>query len=317
MFFFRVIWFFIVCAFTAVSIYCFLYYLGDFNAQVTRTVVDDGEYNTFKFYFPSIGLCSRNRVNWKKIDEVVAKHFPRKDEEAIETFKNFIGSFEGLRFGKFERLARIQNLTLKSLEGINVSHILEDLSMNCDDVFHSNLCMWKGIQYNCCDLFYEEKTEVGVCLVFNSIYNEKSKELLRTDKFYPYANSRSGEGTGIQVMISIDPLKERPGSNEPEGIWMVLKEPYEWYEQTFFIRSGTETSAIVTPKLTTSDESIAVVPIHKRNCLFDGEDNYEFYKTNEKETYLRKNCITQCHQWYLVKTCNCTISLYFSQQSKY
>uniref|UniRef100_T1GS98 Uncharacterized protein n=1 Tax=Megaselia scalaris TaxID=36166 RepID=T1GS98_MEGSC len=284
----RVIWFFIVCCFTSGSLYCLLYYLEDFNSQVTKTVLS--------FDCP----LQHNRINWEKIDDVIDEHISFRNSEVRDTFKEFIGAFEGLRFGKFEDLSRIENLNLKSLRGIDVSDILEDLSMNCHDVFENNLCYWKGIQYDCCDLFFEEKTEAGVCLVFNSIFSDESRKKQKSDHFYPFANARSGENSGIQVVISIDSSKERPENHDPDGIWMMIKHPFEWSEQSFFIRAGTETSAVISPKLTTSDESIAVVPIEKRNCFFDGEDNLEFYITSENDPYLRKNCITQCHQWYLM-----------------
>lgn len=314
---FRIIWVFLVCGFTSGSLYCFIYYLQDYNAQVTRTVVDDSEYNVFKFSFPSIAFCSRNRINWKKINEVQEKHLPLADDETLQIFQDFIGSFDGLRFGRFGDLSNIKTLNLNVLKQIDVSEVLEDLSMTCEDVFSNNICNWKGKQYDCCEMFFEEKTEAGMCLVFNSIFSNESRDLMRANRYYPYANAQSGEGTGVQVIITIDPKKERPNNKYVDGIWMMIKDPLEWSDQTFFIRAETETSVVITPKVTESDKDINVVPINQRKCVFTGEEDIKFYNLEKGETYRRKNCITQCHQWYLTMYCNCTISIFFSQQSNY
>lgn len=290
--------------------------MEDYNAQVTRTVVEDNEYNVFKFSFPSIVFCSRNRINWAKIDDVQEKYLPSADENTKIIFRNFIGSFDGLRFGLFGDLSNIEKLNLDPIKHIDVSNVLEDLSMTCEDVFSNNQCFWKGIKYDCCELFFEEKTEAGTCLVFNSVFSAKSRALLKEDSYYPFANARSGEGTGIQVTITIDPEKERPDNKYNDGIWMMIKDPFEWSAQTFFIRAETETSVIITPKVTISDEGIKVVPTNQRNCIFAGEEKVEFYSLESGENYLRSNCITQCHQWYLTMHCNCTISVFFSQQSE-
>lgn len=306
-----------MCGFTSGSLYCFIYYLLDFNSQVTRTVVEDSEYDVFQFSFPSIAFCSRNRINWKKIDEVQQKYLPLADNKTKSIFQDFIGSFDGLRFGYFEDLSFIESLNLSAINEIDVSNVLEDLSMTCEDVFSNNMCQWKGIKYNCCEIFYEEKTEAGVCLVFNSLFSDQGKVLMQQDSFYPHANAQSGEGTGIQVTVTIDPQKQRPGNKFTDGVWMMTKDPFEWSTKPFFIRAETETSVIITPKVTNSDESIKSVPTNKRKCLFTGEVNLEFYSLGKEETYRRQNCITQCHQWYLIMHCNCTISIFFYQQSKY
>lgn len=299
------------------SLYCFIYYLLDYNAQVTRTVVEDSEYDVFQFSFPSIAFCSRNRINWKKIDEVQQKYIPSADQKTKNIFEKFIGSFDDLRFGRFDDLVTIQQLDLSAIKTIHVSNVLSDLSMTCEDIFPDNMCKWKGIKYNCCELFFEEKTEAGLCLVFNSVFSDKARLLMQDDTYYPYANSESGEGTGIQVTITIDTEKTRPGNKHTDGIWMMTKDSLEWSDQTFFIRAETETSVIITPKVTASDESIRSVPTKNRKCFFTGENVMEFYSLRKGETYRRKNCITQCHQWYLTMNCNCTISIFFSQQSKY
>lgn len=315
---FRIIWFLIVCGFTSGSLYCFIFYLQDFNQQVTRTVVEDSEYNVFHFSFPSIAICTRNRINWQKIDKVQEKYLPLANDTTKTTFQDFIGSFDDLRFGRFGDLTNIESLNLKAINKIDVSDVLEDLSITCEEAFSNNMCQWKGKKVDCCELFFEEKTEAGTCLVFNSVFSEKSKALMQKDSYYPYANAESGEDTGIQVTITIDPKKER-SSNRPEdedGIWMMTKGPFDWSDKTVFIRAETQTSVIIAPKITLSDKSIRTVPIAKRNCFFTGEENMGFYSLRNGETYSRRNCITQCHQWYLIIYCNCTISMFFSQQSK-
>lgn len=261
--------------------------------------MEDSEYNVFHFSFPSIAICSRNRINWQKIDKVQEKYLPLANNTTKTTFQDFIGSFDDLRFGRFDDLRNIESLNLNEIKEIDVSDVLEDLSITCAEVFSNNMCHWKGKKVDCCELFFEERTEAGVCLVFNSVFSEKSMALMREDSFYPYANAESGEGTGIQVIITMDPEKERFRNKYEDGIWMMTKGPFDWSDNTFFIRAETETSVIISPKITGSDESIKSVPIGKRKCFFTGEENMEFYSLKDGETYSRRNCITQCHQWYI------------------
>lgn len=297
--------------------YCFIYYLSDFNAQVTRTVVEDSEYNVFEFSFPSIALCSRNRLNWKKIDDLTSRYIPNSSNETKDTFKSFFGLFDGIRFGLFDNLQNLKNLNLKLIGDVHVSSVLNDLSISCEELFVKHTCSWRATKYDCCDMFFEEKTEAGVCLVFNSIFSNKSAKLLENDKHYPYANAKSGEGSGVRVVVKIDSEKKRKNNTDPDGVWMMIKNPLEWSNNIIFIRAETDTSVIITPEVISSEDSIRDVPPDQRKCIFTGEEKIEFYKLKEREEYKRRNCVTQCHQWYLNRYCNCTISLFFSQKSMY
>ncbi|KAL5280817.1 hypothetical protein ACFFRR_004682 [Megaselia abdita] len=311
----KVIWFIIVGVFTSGSIYCFVYYSNEFNSQLTKTVVDDSEYNVFEFHFPSIAICSRNRLNWRNIDEVQKKYIPEAGNETKYTFKKFFGLFDGIRFGRFNNLKDIETLNLSLIEQIHVSKVLDDLSMTCEELLVKKSCFWKSIRYDCCDLFFKEKTEAGVCLVFNSLFSEESLKLSKKDKYYPYSNAKSGEGSGVQVVIQIDSEKKRKSNTDADGVWIMIKNSLEWSHHTIFIRTNTDTSVIITPQVIHSDESIRAVPPSKRKCIFSGEKNFEFYKLENGEEYKRRNCITQCHQWYLHRYCNCTISIFFSQKT--
>lgn len=295
--------------------YCFIYYLDDFNAQITKTVVDDSEYNVFEFSFPSIALCSRNRLNWRKVDEIQKKYIPEAGNETKKTFKKFFGIFDGIRFGRFNNLKELKTLNLSLIDKIHVSRVLDDFSIACEELFVKSSCFWKQTRYDCCDLFFKEKTEAGVCLVFNSIFSDDSLKLLKNDKYYPYANAKSGEGSGVQVIIQIDPEKKRDTNVDPDGVWMMIKSPLEWSHHDIFIRAETDTSVIITPQVIQSDDSIRVVPRFQRKCVFTEEEHTSFYKLEKGEEYKRRNCITQCHQWYLNRYCNCTISIFFSQKS--
>lgn len=297
--------------------YCFIYYMNDFNAQVTRTVIDDSEHNVFEFSFPSICLCSKNRLNWEKADELEKKYIPDSGNETKYTFKRFFGLFDGITFGRFSNLKDIQALNLNLIDKVHVSSVLEDFAITCEDLFVKNTCFWKAIKYDCCDMFFEEKTEAGVCLVFNSIFSENSLKLLKKDKYYPHANAKSGEGSGVRVLIQMDPNKKRDENTDPDGVWMMIKSPLEWSHQTIFIRAETDTSVIINPEVINSDDSIQAISPFQRKCTFTGEANVEFYKLRNGEEYKRRNCITQCHQWYLNRYCNCTISIFFSQKSIY
>lgn len=261
-------------------------------------------------------MCSRNRLNWKKIDEVQNKYLPNAKNDTVEIFRKFFAAFDGIRFGSFENLKPILSLNLNPINKIQVNSVLKDLSMTCDEVFLKNKCFWKGVQKDCCEIFFEENTEAGICLVFNSVFSEGSQTFLRNDHYYPFANDKSGEGSGLQAVIKIDPDTKRKNNTDPDGVWMMIKNPLEWTHHTILIRAKTDTSVIITPEIINSDESIRVVPPHQRKCVFTGEENLEFYKLDKGEKYRRSNCITQCHQWYLNRFCNCTISLYFSHKSK-
>lgn len=292
--------------------------MNDFNEQVTKTVVEDSEYNVFEFSFPSIGICSRNRLNWRKVDEIQRKYIPEAGNETKKTFKKFFGLFDGIQFGTFNNLKELETLNLSLIDQVHISRVLDDFSIACEELFVRNTCFWKQVKYDCCDLFFKEKTESGVCLVFNSVFSEDSQKLLKNDNYYPYSNAKSGEGSGVKVVIQIDPEKKRDTNLDPNGVWIMIKSPLEWSHNKVFIRAETDTSVIISPQVIHSDESIRAVPPTQRKCVFSEEENasFNFNKLEKGEEYKRRNCITQCHQWYLTKYCNCTISIFFSQKSK-
>ncbi|XP_037941616.1 pickpocket protein 19-like [Teleopsis dalmanni] len=317
----KAIWFLILVA-TSIGAILTYFELADlYYTQRIQTTIMNSVHPIFYISFPSIAICARNRINYERLSAARSLFLPSNvSKESIDVFNTFFEHFEDLRFNKISHLARLFNNAttekqLSLIKDVNVLEVVNFLSFTCEELF-SDKCYWRRKSYNCCDLFTMERTEVGFCQVFNSVIDKGKKERKKNDKYYPYHNAESGESSGLEVDIILDEAKMRPGFNATNGVYIMIKQPEQWHNDARFINFNTYTKIAITAQLTETEQRARVVPVEERKCFFEDESHHPLYKKIPELLYWRGNCRTRCHQEYVVKYCNCSLSVFFPKSKQ-
>ena len=58
-------------------------------------------------------------------------------------------------------------MKLSQLDHLDVLEVMEFLKFNCSEVLGDS-CLWRKKKVDCCEVFSQERTELGFCFVFNS-----------------------------------------------------------------------------------------------------------------------------------------------------
>ncbi|XP_055847338.1 pickpocket protein 19-like isoform X2 [Episyrphus balteatus] len=277
-----------------------------------QTVVASTTYPVYQISFPTIIICNTNRLNWKRLEAAQERFLPGEtDKQKLDLFARFAAIFNEMAFGKFEMIGNVSDQPLQILDGINFTKVVTFMTWTCEE-FLAN-CQWRYDNFECCDEFELQKSEIGLCFAFNGLHSERSKKRQKADKFYPYHNSNYGPKSGLQVRLMIRPEDHVPVSDFDKGILVTIHEPPVWSTDAYFIPWKTETSVEVDPVIYFYDEDTRVVKSGLRKCVFEDERNSEDFKSLPGHVYMYENCLSQCRAEYLMRYCNCTLDLLFPQ----
>ncbi|XP_073821470.1 pickpocket 20 [Musca autumnalis] len=312
----RLIWSALVI--TCVTLTCIAYGMlaERYSAQKLQTVVENSQYPVYQIPFPAVGVCPNNHINWGRFEAAKSTFLPANaDHNVAEVFTTFVGNMESLAFGQFHSFAEMDDVNLELLDGIDVTNLTHFMSIRCEDIFVKGQCFWRRVPFNCCSMFIMEKTEHGFCFVFNSILSPESKQLREKNgrKFYPYHNSKAGQGSGLGFQIKLNNAMKKPDSKLDDTITILIKRPEQLSNNGYTISAGTETYVIVRPEITESSKDIRPLKQEQRNCFFEDENslkNYQVAPNVDKELILN-NCVNVCHEEHLRKYCNCTLPQFF------
>ncbi|EDV92699.1 GH18687 [Drosophila grimshawi] len=314
----RLIW--SVLLIVSVTLCCSFYLLLSerFGAQKLQTVIENPQYPVFYVHFPAVGVCTDNRINWSKVDAAKAQFLPaNSSEELVEGFTKLIAYLETLRFDNFKySVSELEDQNLEALDFINLSSLVHFLTLGCEDILVSGSCMWRQTVFNCCDYFVLEKTEYGLCLVFNSELSDQSHEIRKRegDAYYPKHNAKAGQNSGLNFNLLLNDSFKRPNSLATDNVYLMVKKPNQINNDAHSITPNTETHVTVQPLQTRTDNTTRDIPPARRNCHFVDE-SVDFGISDAPgrltKSFLLFNCLTNCHESYLVKLCNCTLPIFF------
>ncbi|KAM8707134.1 hypothetical protein ACLKA7_011263 [Drosophila subpalustris] len=335
----RLIW----CALLVISVtLCGSFYLllsERFRAQKLQTVIDDPQYPVFFVQFPAVGVCTDNRINWSKLDEAKAQFLPaNSSEQLVEGFTTLVTYLETLRFDNFKYSnSELEDQNFEALDFVNISSLAFFLALRCEDIIEPSSCTWRQSSFNCCEYFALEKTEYGLCLVFNSELSEQSVQLKKRvgKDFYPKHNAKAGQSSGLNFNLILHKRFKRPASQATDNVYVdvystlrgkenlyynistfqiMIKKPHQLTNTVFSLTPNTETYVTIRPQMTRTDESTRNIPPEHRNCHF--ADEHEDFGTSDaprrfSKSFLLSNCLNNCHESYLIKLCNCTLPIFF------
>lgn len=224
----RIIW--CVLLVISVSLCCSFYMLLSerYGDKKLQTVIEDPQYPVFHVQFPAVAVCTDNRINWSKLEEAKAEFLPaNSSQELIKVFTALVGYLETLRFDNFKYSnSELEDYNLEAVDFVNITKLANFLSLRCEDIVEPESCRWRHAYFNCCDYFITEKTEYGLCLVFNSVLSEQSQKIRKVEgnAYYPKHNAKAGQSTGLNFNLLLHDRFKRPQSKATDNVYVITSD---------------------------------------------------------------------------------------------
>ncbi|XP_058980219.1 pickpocket protein 19-like [Musca domestica] len=305
----KIIWLLIIIT-TTIACCCVYVDLSElYYNQRIQTTVEDSVHPLFMVAFPSIGLCLPYRIDWQRLQNEAVKEFLPSNATA-ETIQTFYAFFEILGFLKFSDLGRLKslftrnsNVNLTLIDNLNIIDVMKYLTFSCNDAFTGD-CLWRNKRYNCCDLFTLERTELGYCYTFNSLVNPRDKARAEKSSFYPYHNSKAGEGTGLMARMVIDETRISPNFTQVLGVHIMIKKSEQWHADAKYANHNTYTKVAISTQITETTDRIKIIKP-------DDESSSNKHMKIPGLRYWMGNCRVRCHQECVLKYCKCNLDLFF------
>lgn len=194
---------------------------GDMKLQ---TVIEDPQYPVFHIQFPAVAVCTDNRINWSKLEAAKTEFLPaNSSQELIQTFTALVRYLETLRFDNFQYSnSELEDQNLEAVDFVNITILAHFLSLRCEDILDPGSCVWRQTHFNCCDYFVTEKTEYGLCLVFNSVLSEKSRQIRKSEgtAYYPLHNAKAGQSTGLNFNLLLHDRFKHPQTKATDNVYV-------------------------------------------------------------------------------------------------
>ncbi|XP_033149909.1 pickpocket protein 19 [Drosophila busckii] len=284
----------------------------------TQTIIEDSMRPTFVLSFPSVALCPTNRINYFKLQQEAPERFLGANVSA-ELREVFIRFFVGLSAAHFDKLQALNSFfknetlaaRLSELDGLDMEAVLEFLMLDCQDIFQE--CQWRNKPQNCCEIFELQRTEAGICWVFNSLTSPEMKKKSAEDKFYPRRSALSGSGSGLDIMLQLNKSLISTGIR---GVYLMVKQSSQWSDATRLLPRDSVNRLSIQPRYTSAHARTRGLTAEVRKCIFPDEVHDSHYKNLPGFVYWRGNCRSRCHQEYAVDLCKCSPSLFFPQSQQ-
>ena len=138
----------------------------------TTTVIESTNFPTFNLPFPSITICTMNRISMDAAVKIATTMQRPANMTAMELALKFklMLHFKGIGNATDAQYEELNDILVTN--NVNVDNLLERLAPDCDDIIQR--CNWKGNLWRCDDLFQKTNSSEGMCCSFNNYAFKKS-----------------------------------------------------------------------------------------------------------------------------------------------
>ncbi|XP_058980205.1 pickpocket protein 19-like [Musca domestica] len=267
----RIFWIIVIIAATIGCILMLLMVFRLRKEQPLATVVETAHLPIYAIRFPALALCPYNHINWLRYHAAEERYLPKNSTKEIrESFYHLLVAMEHVAFTHLIPIGEFlkRGTPPQVIRNIPLHDLAQFMAYRCNEVFV--WCEFDTTRYDCCKIFIRERTELGVCLVFNSLVSEDSKKIQLTDPSYPWRARDSGEPSGITVMLRHNESYVRPNSTIPFRVTLLVKQAEEWNQQfhhTFY--PNTHSDVMISPTLTETSSEARIIEPERREFKTD------------------------------------------------
>ncbi|XP_073821493.1 pickpocket protein 19-like [Musca autumnalis] len=274
------------------------------DEQPLVTVVETAHLPIYAIEFPSVALCPYNHINWIRYEAAKEKFLPHNpSNETQKAFYDLLVAMENMTFtylSSVGKLLKRQPLP-QVVNDISLNHLAQFMAFRCNEIFV--WCSFDGTEYDCCKLFVRERTDQGVCLVFNSLISVESRIKKLKDSYYPWRVRKSGAESGLSFILRYNASYVRPNTYTSFRFKLMVKEAQEWSQILYHIfYPNTHADVMITPILTETASEARLIDPEKRNCLFWNEKSSKYGRIDGLP-YNKLNCLSHCQHKFIMKHC--------------
>ncbi|XP_054729110.1 pickpocket protein 11 [Anastrepha obliqua] len=287
------------CVFLMAGIICGNYVtLGsvfEILKEPTVTTLESSQYSIQKVPFPSLEICSVNKMSRSAVNAYIEEMRnqtdpPLSQQQWLQKVKLFAGFFDSGSVD-FKEVAEFQE-TFFNKQKYSVRETIAKLAPKCEDLILK--CIWEGKIYECTKLFTMNFTPNGYCCTAEFHDELKSRGgnimlqglslLLNTSKDDYFVTDRSFAGFTLQIFNRGDFPDASIGGSVQES----------------FIPRGSDVELRASAFIQTSTSELSIYSVKQRNCLFYGE-----IIDGGNEKYSRDVCMTRCKSRGTLQLCGC------------
>ncbi|CAO1395307.1 unnamed protein product [Diamesa serratosioi] len=271
---------------------------------------DEKPISTSTIPFPALTICPKMKFKPYKINASYSK--VKQSEEQIR-----------LQNGMHPFCPYMPLSVNESHE--NMTDDLKKIAIPFNDIFTS--CVYQGISIDCRYLFFEVRTDEGICYSFNmlnhnDILNDIIDDSLKypkhnnyavnwtlqegytdiSSKIYPERVVGSGLSRGLDIWLQMYKTNMEYGCNVlSQGFRLSLHSPTDiprFSKDYYPIPLGKLVQFSIDPEVIKTSDGLKNYKPGIRQC--DGEKSLKFFKV-----YTQSNCELECLSNYTQKSCNC------------
>lgn len=154
----------------------------------THTTIENTMEPVFYVPFPATAICTLNRIDLHRLETQAMDKFlgANASAERKDIFRHFFTAVTDVHFNDFRSLGQFfGNATLAAevgqLNDLNVRQVLEFVNVDCAQIFVE--CTWRTRPQNCCEIFELQRTERGICWIFNSAVSDRLRQREVSQRF--------------------------------------------------------------------------------------------------------------------------------------
>lgn len=146
------------------------------NKQQIKTVVETSQLPVYRINFPAVAICPWDHVNWLRYKAAEEKFLPPyPDKQVRAVFYDVLQAIDDMNVSRLDRLVLLKNHTIpRIIDEISLNELASFMAFRCDELFVK--CVFDETVYDCCKIFVAERTEKGICMVFNSMVSDESRK---------------------------------------------------------------------------------------------------------------------------------------------
>ncbi|XP_073829613.1 pickpocket 27 [Musca autumnalis] len=294
----RLFWFMFIVMGVSFATYVCISTMASFLAEPTVTTLDPQEHSIWEVPFPSIAVCSHNKLSRSAMRQF-AQNISRGSLDLnfydywLDKLKLFAGFFNTDSID-FDEAQNLQNLLDRmGSKPFNVGKVLRRLAPKCEDLLME--CYWDGQAISCEEEFQLVAFTRGLCCVFNYQYK-------RTEESYFYIN-RTGADMGLVLLLNATNKDYFYADDSLTGFTIEIfgrqQIPDSSTGHVGMVQVDAGDDIDIRLKLVsqiTTNEAKSH-PVAKRGCYFPNEDI--------GDAHGQAGCLMNCKIRSIVSLCNC------------
>ncbi|XP_050528843.1 pickpocket protein 28-like [Daktulosphaira vitifoliae] len=285
-----------------------------YNHSLIQIIIEDPLFPLKEIDFPAITVCMNSNAMYSKVKTLTEIY--SNESNSKKYFENSIKAISIMRFPHFNALAPlVRSLKMEKIPPEEIRDIMLYLGPTIDDMLVK--CFWRGIKYNCSDLFRRQRSEIGFCYSFNSKtadrnsnYSDRNPPLTgEDDQLIPLRTNSAGRMSGLELILRNMEYENFPGKDAMTGYNVMVHNPGEFPDETMSYKAHLDINRVsqisVSVAKVSADQSLYWINQKDRKCTMKKSSSYLISDDLSREGNPESFCLKKCRLDVIYKFCKC------------